>query len=121
MVNKNDLRAKGFVSMTLPYGSSRREIRNEFARLGNQRPIYDNDFSSSAKPSADDVAKILAEMSEDEALILLGSNAFTLENELLAYVIFTAGAWDYLLGPGYVMPKVLKKVPWRVAEYRIIG
>ncbi len=120
MSNKSDFAGVGYVGLQMPYGSNRRAIRDNFAKNtgGTSQTLYDSDHES-RKPSRDEVEKLFAETKDDEVLILLGSNAYSVENELLAFVVFNAEGWRYLTEEAYVHPKVLKSVAWRAIEFFI--
>jgi hypothetical protein len=113
MVTRESVDRRDFVRMKLPYGTDDPGVCQAFIHLGGEsETIYDSDASEAA-PDQDMIGKILNELADHEALILLGDDDQG-EYGLRAFVVQTAEGWHYLLNEARVTPSVLKRVHWRV-------
>jgi hypothetical protein len=102
--------------MRYPYGGNPEQVRQNFKfRAGGQvgTLLYDIDSDSSI-PSLMNIEELFAQMSKDEVLIVLGSDASTQDNQQLAFVVFSPEGWSSLMSDKkWLLIEVLKRVLWK--------
>lgn len=98
----------GSVWLRLP-NVSRREVRERIKGLAgrNGQVVYDTDSASSKDlpKTPEEVKQMLTSVGPREVLVLLGSNPFSMENEIAAMVVRGESDWSY--ARSNLFPKVL--------------
>lgn len=102
------------------YGNSLREQRLCFKKY-LVRELFDSNDIHQLIQTDEEVEEIIAGLSDNQVLLLLGSNIRTLGGDLVAEVIFTIQGWKYLKGPGNLHPKVLGIALWDDTEPLLIS
>lgn len=104
-------RSRGYQSMSLPFGDNNAEIRCAFLRIYDYCRIYDRGTGTKF-PSKEEITAIFNELKDDEVIIVLGGNKSTIQNEQLAFVVYTLEGWVDLFSQKAFWPKVVKKVKY---------
>jgi hypothetical protein len=107
-------------SIWLPLsGSSRRDIRDRFTSTALPSGVlFDSDNSTqSSLPTIDQLVEQFQKLNEREIIAALGSNPFSMENELASMIVRDEPDWEYLRANLYT--KVLIKANVNSFLYRL--
>ncbi len=110
-----------FVEIRLPNGVNKRAVRDNFARIGGSsaKQIYDSDHDR-GHPTSEAIQAALESIPQGHVMIMLASNAYTVENELHAFIITSVEGWKELTGPLFMFPKLIRIVHWSAVSMSVI-